>query len=163
MKLLISDKTIIGVSDFAMKCGAQGVVFEDLEITVSFLEMSVKFFQPERYNQLITCYFEFANDIGFFFEDVLSAIEGHPDTQHVTVDEQPASVVVLTRNNSYVHHVIAYCEKNIDLITSVSPPWFQRAASIADVATRKNFPDLADEDMWKKQKLWEFWQQRNRD
>jgi hypothetical protein len=162
MALLISDETIIDVSEFAMKWG-QGVAFEDLEITISFAEMSLKFFQPERYSQLITCHVEFENDIGFFFEDVFSAIEGYPSTRQVTVDEQPADVDVLTRNNSYVHHVIAYCEKNIELITSIPPPWFQSAASMADTATRKNFPDLADEDMWKKQKLWESWQRRNRD
>jgi hypothetical protein len=162
MKLLISEKIIDEISQFAMQYGAQGVLPGNLEIRVSFSKVSINFFQPERYCQLVACCFEFGNDVGFFFEDVFSAIEGHPDTHQAIADEQPASVDVLKRNDSYVHHIVEYCEKNIDLIVSVPPPWFQRAVSIADAATRKNFPSLANEDMSKKQELWDAWQLRNR-
>jgi hypothetical protein len=162
MKLLISDKTIDEIFQFATKYGTQGVLIAELEIRVLFSEASINFFQPERYSQLVTCCFEFGNDVGFFFEDLFSAIEEHPDTHQAIADEWPASVDVLKRNDSYVHHIVEYCEKNIDLIVSVPPPWFQRAVSIADAATRKNFPNLATEDMSKKQELWDTWQLRNR-
>lgn len=157
MNLTISDRSIREIYKFVERHGVQELVCAELKITIPLVGLSIVFFQPERYDESIVCYFDFGNDVAFFFGDVFSAIEGEKDAQQAIIKEHRINADTLKRNDDYIHHVLEYCEKNFDLLTSVPPCWFQRAARIADAATRETFPDLADDDMRRKQQLWESW------
>jgi hypothetical protein len=157
MKLIISRAIVGDISRFAKKYGSRERVFEDFRIIVLFKGFSIIFLQPERYSQLVVCYFDFGSDIGFFFDDVVAAIEEETGAHQAVDDRHPDNIDVLTRNDRYIHHVLEYCEENINTVMSMPPSWFQRAMDISDATTRKNFPSLADEDLRKKRELWESW------
>lgn len=158
MKLKISDETVEEIFKFSRRYGVGTPAIEEFKIKVPLMSFHVAFFQPERYNPAIACYFGFADDVGFFFEDIRRAVDGQADCGQPVANDYVDACDVLKRNDDYVHRVLKYCERNIDVLTSVPPSWFPRAVAISDAVTRKNFPDLADEDLRKKQELWDSWQ-----
>lgn len=158
MKLVISKGVVEEIVRFARVYANREPVFDDLKIRILLGDFSIVFFQPERHSHLVACYFDFSGEVCFFFEDVVLAVEEETGVQKTAPNVQQVEVDELTHNNNYIHYVLEYCETNIDIITSRPPSWFLRAVTISDAATRKNFPSLADEDLLKKQALWESWQ-----
>jgi hypothetical protein len=157
MKLLISDEVMQEIIYFSRQSSGSEPLIEELKIVIPLPSLSLTLFQPERYDQTIGCYLDFKDGVGFFFEEVYSAIEGQKKTEQVLDDRKLDIEDVKMHNNNYVRGVLAYCKENLELLTSVPPKWYRRAVEISDAATRKYFPDLADEDLRKKQALFESW------
>jgi hypothetical protein len=67
---------------------------------------------------------------------------------------------MIERNDEYVRDVLRFCRDNIDILTVVPPPWFERAMLISDAALRARFPDLADIYIGKARELLDSWQAR---
>lgn len=157
MKLLISDEVMWEILYFSRQSAGSEPLIEQLKIVIPMPSLSLTLFQPERYDQTIGCYLDFKDGVGFFFEEVYSAIEGQKNSEQVLDDRKLAIEDVKKHNDNYVCCVIAYCKENFEILTSVPPNWFRRAVEISDAATRKYFPDLADDDLRKKQALFESW------
>lgn len=119
------------------------------------------FFQPERYSRLIAGFIAYRDDLGFFFEDVLYAITGQKHNKQQDEGQNKTFSDVLKRNNDYVRQVLEFFEKNMKLLTCVPPPWFEKAIEVSDSELRKYFPEMADDDLRRKNELWESWQKHS--
>jgi hypothetical protein len=158
MKLLISDDVMQETIRFSKRWAVGDPRFEEFRITVPLPTLSLAFFQPERYDQSIACYLAFVDDVGFFFEEVYRAIAGQSGSLPASDDDDSDFTETLERNDAYVRRVLHYFERNMKLLTSVPPAWFDEAVRISDSSTRANFPDIADADLQAKRDLWESWQ-----
>jgi hypothetical protein len=159
---MISDEVVNEIYDFSKKYGAGPPIIEEYKITIPLMNISFRFYQQERYDKLISCYFDYNEDVGFFFERILIAVNETTGRHQVDNNVVVAAGDVLRRNDEYVHRVLEFCKSNIDILTVVRPPWFQRAVQVSDAAIRGRFPELADAYLVKAQELYNSWQSHDR-
>jgi hypothetical protein len=154
MKLMISDKTVEEILNFSLENpGVSAPIFEDYKVIVPLSKLCLEFFQPERYDKRIACFFDFGEGVGFFFETVKLAIDGNISNEQYHLGPQVIGEDVLKQNDDYVRAVLDYCNKHLQVISCSPPPWFVRAIEISNAEIRKFFPELADEDFDKKQRV----------
>lgn len=158
MRLMISDEVSREIFDFSAEYGSGLPRIEEYKIIIPLFNLAIRFYQQDRYEKLISCYLDFNDDVGFFFERVRLAVVGRE------ADTQPISATVChgmsERNDEYVRDVLKFCRENVDILTVVPPPWFERAMLITDAALRARFPDLADIYIEKARDLFGSWQAR---
>lgn len=157
MNLFVSNEAIGEIYSFSSKYGLRQPVLADLKISVFLPVLEINFFQPDRYDHLLACVFDFGNDVGFYFEDVFLAVECQGIALVTCSSNNISAVKITQRNDQYVKYVLEFCDRNIAQFIHLPPPWFQRAVEISDAVTRKNFPNLADEDLEKKRRLLKSW------
>jgi hypothetical protein len=157
MKLLISEDCVRRIENFARSVGAR-VECEALKIAISASQVSVIFFQPEQYSRLVNCEFKFSPDVSFFYEDILEAFAAISvsNAAHLAHGSE-SNADEMKRNDSYVLHVIDFCEEHWAEIIKVPPIWYEKAVEISDKSIRAIFPAIADEDFKKKIRLLEIW------
>jgi hypothetical protein len=158
MRLIISDGVLKEIFDFSAEYGSGPPRIDEYKIIIPLVNLSIRFFQQEKYEKLISCYLDFNDDVGFFFERIRHAIvgEGGEGQSLKTI----ACHSMIERNDEYVRDVLRFCRDNIDILTVVPPPWFERAMLISDAALRARFPDLADIYIGKARELLDSWQAR---
>lgn len=150
MNLLISESTVGLIEEFSSSWGCGTLRCYPLKIAVTMRHVDLIFFQPERYSRLLSCYFDFGNDVLFFYEDIRAAIENKECLDQGRTSEI-SQTDELRANDNFVRGVIRFCRNHDGAITKLPPPWFPAAMKISDNRTRKNFPELADADLQRKQ------------
>ncbi|MDB5958998.1 MAG: hypothetical protein JWP59_292 [Massilia sp.] len=157
MNLLLSDRSLSEVFEFARRYHGMLKDGDAFKLIVVLSCCSVVFVQQEQYVKLISCHIEFAPDVGFFFEEVAAAIGGNKVLEYKAVPPVSGDDAILQRNDNYVLNVIEFLSNNMNLLNIFPPPWFEAAMKLSDSATRRLFPQIADEDLQKKRQLLEYW------
>jgi hypothetical protein len=150
MNMLISEATVGLIEEFSSSWGGGALRCYPMKIAVTMRHVTLIFFQPERYSRLLRCYFDFGDDVSFFYEDMRAAIENNDCLEQSGMSEI-SQTDELRANDNFVRDVIRFCRDHEDEITKLPPPWFPAAMQISDNRTRKNFPELADADLQRKQ------------
>lgn len=155
MNLLISDATLRSIEEFANRWGEGAIRFYPLKICVTMRHLKLILFQPERYMRRLQCYFDFGDDVLFLYEDARTAIEGVSGSCSVRSSATGLSEEgELLENDNFVREVIRFCLDHECELMKLPPDWFLSATKISDGRTRRNFPDIADADLQKKQLFW---------
>lgn len=154
MNMLISEATVKVIEEFSNRWGCGALRYYPTKIAIAMCHVNLIFFQPERYSRLLRCYFDFGNDVVFFYEDIRTAIENRDNVDQCVINNS-SEEEQLRANDNFVRDVVRFCLEHEDEITKLPPPWFPSATQISDKRTRKNFPEIADADLQRKQLFWE--------
>jgi hypothetical protein len=154
MNPLLSNSAVRVIEEFANRWGCGALRYYPAKIVVSMGHVNLVFFQSERYSRALCCYFDFGGDVLFFYEDARAAIENRGCLDQYAISEL-SKQDELQANDNFVEDVIRFCLAHEEKIAKLPPPWFPAATLISDKRTRKNFPEIADADLQRKQLFWE--------
>lgn len=110
MNLAVSQKVVQEVANFSKLCGI-GALISWIKLIIPLPIISVVFFRSEIYSELITCYFDFGDDIGFFSEDVLSAVADARSKTPVYSKPNLTDEEIVKSNDAYVRDVLGFFQR----------------------------------------------------